>query len=162
MAALLEANATAAHRSEWESDEDLCLCEVVQRMDGVEGLGRLARSTGRAHDPRAWCDAPVESKDWKAALAAYDEPAEILQVAGVQRITDARVRKAVLEAMPEAAEKRVAGVTDSRRHRHYAHAARRVATCEAIDPAPAWVAGLRARYRRFSALQRELDEHGDA
>ncbi len=101
--------------------------------------------------PRA-CQRPAERP-------GRTEIAEILQEAGVHRMADAGVRKAVLEAMPEAAEKGLAGVTGNKRRRDYGHAAHLLATCEAIDPAPAWVAGLRGRYRRFSALQRELDGH---
>ncbi len=314
--ALLEAEAVAPRRSAWGSAQDGWLREVVQRMDGARGLGRLARSTRRASDLRDWCEALVEAGHWEAALAAYEEAAEIvtdralcrgefldgaalaaqelgredlparlerawreaptmlrlrrwlgtagdgsvlrqwaaralevcpdeahcqraflysvlgehetaarllaaapglgwsgsehpghlvfpllaellgaapepppprllgldpddlacpepddrprlatpevaeiLRVAGNQGITDAGVRKAVLGAMRKAAEKRLAGVTESKRRRHYGHAAHLVAVCQAIDPDPAWVAALRFQYRRFPALQREFARH---
>ena len=314
--ALVEPNATASHQTDWESREDGWLREVVHRIEGAEGLGRLARSTRRTSDLRAWCEALVESGDWAAALSAYEEaaeivkerplsrsefldgaalaaqelgredlparlerawceaptmprllrwlgaagdravlrqraaraldlcsetahcqqaflhlvlgehesaarllaaapglgwsesehpghlmfslfenllgaasepssslpggvdgealereetengphlpapePAEILAAAGIDRITDAGVFKAVLEAMREAAERRVAGVAGKTRRRYYGHAAHLVAVCESIDPAPAWVAALRSQHRRFPALQREFARH---
>ncbi|WP_169709594.1 hypothetical protein [Deferrisoma camini] len=311
--ALLEANTAADRRDGWDTEEDGWLREAVRRMDGAEGLGRLARSTGRVSDLRAWCRALVEARRWEDALAACEEaaetvteqalcraefldgaalaaqelgredlparlerawreaptplrlrrwlgaatsraeireraaraldacpeearcqraflhlvlgehgaaagflaeapglgwsgsehpghllfalfgtllavgpdpssslphgwgpeeeepedgprlaapaPEEILAAAGVRRITEAGEVRTVFRAMRGAAEKRMAGVTSKTRRRYYGHAAHLVAVCEAIAPAPGWVAGLRSRYRRFSALQRELDQH---
>ena len=36
---------------------DRWLSEVTHRLEGTEGLARLARKTRRAHDLRAWCSA---------------------------------------------------------------------------------------------------------
>ncbi len=76
--ALIEEPAAAERRDAWDSDQDRWLREVVQRTEGVEGLARVARSTCRADDLHAWCRMSVESRDWKAALSAYAEAAEIV------------------------------------------------------------------------------------
>jgi TRAP-type C4-dicarboxylate transport system substrate-binding protein len=68
-------------------------------------------------------------------------------------------RKAVLDAMKRAAERRVAGVTEQKRRRHYAHAAELVATCVACDKTSnmtRWAAALQAEYKRFHALHDEV------
>lgn len=87
---------------------------------------------------------------------------DIVHLAGVDGIREGRARRAVLAAMREAAEKRIAGVTEHKRRRHYGHAASLVAACLACDPSPdahSWVDDIRARHRRFSALRTELDRH---
>lgn len=71
--ALLEREAGRERRSDWDADEDRWLREVVRRMEGADGLAKLARSTRRADDLRAWCGALVDGGDWKAALPAFDE-----------------------------------------------------------------------------------------
>ena len=84
---------------------------------------------------------------------------EILAVAGLQGPISGQARSVVLAAMRNAAEKRVEGVTKKQRRRCYGHAALLVAACAALDSTPAagqWVAGLRSRYSRYPALQREL------
>ncbi len=63
---------------QWDADADRWLREAVQRMDGAKGLAGIARSTRRSEDLRAWCQALIESGDWKSALAAYEEAAEIV------------------------------------------------------------------------------------
>ena len=83
----------------------------------------------------------------------------LVGLAGARRIKDGATRKTVLEALRQAAAKRVAGVTKEKRRRHDGHAARLVAGCAVIDVTPetaAWVTDLRARYRRFHALQDEF------
>jgi len=62
----------------WDSDEDRWMREVVRRTQGPEGLAEVARASKRADDLRAWCRALVEAGDWKGALAAYDEAAELV------------------------------------------------------------------------------------
>ena len=55
----------------------------------------------------------------------------------------------------------MAGVTEEKRRRYFGHAARLVAACAVADPTPeaaAWVAALRAKYRRYSALHHEFDQ----
>lgn len=76
--ALLEEETRSAREGRWNFENDTWLREVVFRMEGVEGLGKLARSTRRAGDLRAWCRSLVEAGDWKAALAAFEEAAEIV------------------------------------------------------------------------------------
>ncbi len=58
---------------------------------------------------------------------------ELLDLAGVTRISDAATRATVLAAMRKAAGSRVAGVTEQKRRRHYGHAAELVATSVASD-----------------------------
>jgi hypothetical protein len=58
------------------------------------------------------------------------------------------------------AERRVSGVTEQKRRRHYGHAAELVAACVACDGSlegARWVASIRTEYRRFPALRAEFD-----
>ena len=71
-------------------------------------------------------------------------------------------RRAVIQALRSAAESRIVGVTEMRRRKYYRHAAQLVADCVAIDPSretSSWAEEIRADYRRFSALQRELKSY---
>ena len=84
----------------------------------------------------------------------------IIKLADVKRPTSTKIRTAILMALRRTAENRVAGVTEKKRRRHYVHAACLVAACATIGPASqtaAWVAGIRASYRRYPALQSEFD-----
>jgi tetratricopeptide (TPR) repeat protein len=76
--ALVEERVQKDRKNDWDSDEDRWLREVVQRTQGPEGLAEVARASKRADDLRAWCRALVEAGDWKGALAAYDEAAELV------------------------------------------------------------------------------------
>jgi len=76
--ALVAQEACGERRSDWDCDEDRWLREVVHRLEGADGLAKLARSTRRADDLRAWCQSLVEDGDWKAALPAFDEGAEFV------------------------------------------------------------------------------------
>lgn len=76
--ALLQKGASRKRDSDWDTDEDWWLREVVRRLEGAEGLAKVARETRRADDLRAWCRCLVEARDWKAALAAFDESAELV------------------------------------------------------------------------------------
>ncbi len=76
--ALIEENASGERRNEWDTDADRWLREVVRRLEGAEGLARVARTTRRADDLRAWCRSLAEAGDWNAALPAYEEAAEIV------------------------------------------------------------------------------------
>lgn len=76
--ALVEERVQKDRRNDWDSDEDRWLREVVQRTQGPEGLAEVARVSKRADDLRAWCRSLVEAGDWKGALAAYDEAAELV------------------------------------------------------------------------------------
>ncbi len=325
--ALIEERAGGQRGSDWDTDADRWLREVVQRMEGTAGLASIARATKRADDLRAWCHALVEARDWNTALVAYDEAAETvtdntyargefldgaalaaqeqgrndlparlerawreapsftrlcrwlgrlrdqstvkkcaaealdacpqkasrqrallyvllgdldaaakllatapglgwsdnehpgpllfplfqsvlggngtarvgaidpesiggmdhdafelmsvshdelrLVTPGIDQILgsadaggppEAAARRAILGAMREAAEQRVAGVTGEKRRRYYRHAAELVLACAALDSTPEtakWIAGIRHAYRRFPAFQAELARHGD-
>jgi len=101
------------------------------------------------------------SADGDEAQIATPEVEEILEVAGIKGPSDVGARAAVLKAMRRAAENRVAGVTENKRRRSYGHAAHLVAACVALDLSSEtddWVAGVRDAYRRYPALQRELDD----
>ncbi len=76
--AAVEDEAVRPRRRDWDTDENRWLREVVRRIEGAEGLGRVARLTRRAEDLRAWCGVLLETGDWKAALSAYEEAAEIV------------------------------------------------------------------------------------
>jgi hypothetical protein len=65
--------------------------------------------------------------------------------------------------MHKAAEKRIKGVTENKRRRHYGHAASLALACAQIDNSTEtteWLANIRDEYRRYPALQRELGQHG--
>ena len=59
-------------KDECESDYERWLREAVLRLEGVNGLERLARKTKRPQTCLAWCEALVDRGDWAAALRAYD------------------------------------------------------------------------------------------
>lgn len=91
---------------------------------------------------------------------ATPEVDALLELAGVERISDAAVQATVLAAMKKAAEGRVAGVTERKQRRHYGHAAELVAACVACDASGAtahWAEALKVDYRRFPAFRAELD-----
>jgi hypothetical protein len=115
------------------------------------------RGRRRVLDEIEWVGADADE-----ARIATPEVDDILEVAGITGPSDIGARAVVLKAMRRAAENRVAGVTKNKRRRHYGHAAQLVAACAALDPSSEtddWVAGLRGAYRRYPALQRELDDH---
>ncbi|MBI5491255.1 MAG: hypothetical protein HY905_28250 [Deltaproteobacteria bacterium] len=85
---------------------------------------------------------------------------EILKRAGMNAIPGDAARRAVLAALRKAVERRLAGVTENKRRRHYAHAAELAAVfvaCDRSAEAVRWVASVRTEYRRFPALRAELD-----
>lgn len=63
---------------DWDTEEHRWLREVVQRLEGSAGLAKVARSTRRAEDLRAWCRSLVDADNWKAALSAFDEAAGLV------------------------------------------------------------------------------------
>ena len=88
---------------------------------------------------------------------------DLLELANVAGPDDTDIRVAVMRAMRKAAEKRIAGITANKRRRHYRHAASLALACAQIDESAetaGWLATIRDRYRRYSALQRELSQHG--
>lgn len=75
---LIASNLATKRTSDWGTEEDRWLREVVQRLEGAEGLAKVARTTKRAEDFRAWCKSLVEAKDWPAALKAFGEAADLV------------------------------------------------------------------------------------
>jgi hypothetical protein len=89
--------------------------------------------------------------------------AALLELANVATPNVAKSRAAVIKAMRKAAERRIAGVTENKRRRHYGHAASLALACVQIDAsaeAAGWLAAIRDEYRRYPALQRELSHRG--
>lgn len=76
--AIVAKEAAGERRSEWDSEADRWLREVVQRTEGSGGLAKVARTTKRAGDLRAWCQSLVEAGDWRNARAAFEEAAELV------------------------------------------------------------------------------------
>ena len=76
--AIVEREAAGARQDAWDRQADHWLRDVVRRMEGVDGLAKVARSTRRADDLRAWCDSLMDAGDWKASLAAFEEAAEFV------------------------------------------------------------------------------------
>jgi hypothetical protein len=62
-------------KDEWESDGERWLREAAFRLEGVDGLERLARKTKRPNACLAWCEALADRGDWAEALHAYDASA---------------------------------------------------------------------------------------
>jgi hypothetical protein len=103
-------------------------------------------------------------------LADRDEPrlqtpdtAALLELANVTAPSDGTTRAAVMKAMRKAAEKRIAGVTEHKRRRHYGHAASLALACAEIDGSAetaSWLVALVDEYRRYPALQRALGQRG--
>jgi hypothetical protein len=76
---------------------------------------------------------------------AIPEITSLLDLAGVAASVGEAERVMMLNAMRKAAEKRVAGVSENKRRRHYEHAATLALTCVRIDPG-----GSTAWMRRFA------------
>lgn len=64
-------------RDEWETNPGRWLREAVFRLDGVDGLERIARKTKRPQACLAWCEALADRGDWAGALRAYDASAAL-------------------------------------------------------------------------------------
>jgi hypothetical protein len=109
---------------------------------------------------------PERDFDELNLLSERDEPrlttpevADLIRRAGIQAPTDPATRTAVVRSMRTAAEKRIAGVTENKRRRHYGHAASLALACAQVDRSTngtKWLEGIRDEYRRYPALQREL------
>ncbi|MBM4364434.1 MAG: hypothetical protein FJ104_17280, partial [Deltaproteobacteria bacterium] len=76
--AFIASQPAVERQSDWDTEEDRWLREVVERLEGAEGLAKAARSTRRADDLRAWCGSLVDAGDWKAALSAFEEAAQLV------------------------------------------------------------------------------------
>ena len=98
-----------------------------------------------------------------AAGATDSDTGMFLALAGIDKVEDSSARTAMLKSMQKAAEKRLDGVTENKRRRHYGHAASLAAACMAVDEtnnSSKWFAAIRDEYRRYPALQRELNRYG--
>lgn len=87
---------------------------------------------------------------------------DVVALAGIDKVEDSSARSAILKAMQKAAETRLNGVTENKRRRYYGHAASLTAACMAVDGtnnSSKWFAAIRDEYRRYSALQRELNRY---
>jgi hypothetical protein len=87
---------------------------------------------------------------------------EIIALAGLDKLGVDHERASLIKAMREAVRKRIKGLTERKRRSHYGHAAFLAAACVAVDESSTtseWIAAIRSEYRRFPALQRELDRY---
>jgi tetratricopeptide (TPR) repeat protein len=75
---LIASKLAARTNASWSSGEEHWLREVVLRLEGIDGLARLARSTRQNDDLLAWCARLVEAGDWAVALPAFEEAAELV------------------------------------------------------------------------------------
>ena len=66
-------------KDDWDTAPERWLREAVFRMEGVEGLERIARKTERPQACLAWCEALAGRGDWPAALRAYDDAARLVR-----------------------------------------------------------------------------------
>lgn len=109
---------------------------------------------------------PAPDLDELRLLSSRDQPQlatpgvdVLLGLADVRGPSDKATRALIIKAMRTAAEKRIAGVTGKKRRRYYGHAASLALACAEVDGTPdgmRWFAGIRAEYRRYPALRREL------
>lgn len=76
--ALIARKPADLRKSDWDTEEDRWLREVVQRLEGSDGLAKIARSTRRADDLVAWCSSLVAAGNWKTALSAFEEAAGLV------------------------------------------------------------------------------------
>jgi hypothetical protein len=67
-----------APKDEWERPHERWLREAVFRLEGVDGLKRIALKTRRPQACLAWCEALMSRADWTAALRAYDSAATLV------------------------------------------------------------------------------------
>ena len=63
----------------WETEQERWLREAVFRLDGVNGLERIARKTKRSQAGLAWYEALADQGDWTAALKACDVAARMVR-----------------------------------------------------------------------------------
>lgn len=101
---------------------------------------------------------PQSSQDNQPRLST-PSVAKLCELAEVKPPTERKERAAIFKAMRDAAGKRIAGVTENQRRRHYAHAASLALTCANADESSEgfqWLQAIRTEYRRYPALRREL------
>lgn len=136
------------------------LFPLFEALLGGKRMLAAARNDLAAHRGLDIEELEMVSADEDDPRLAAPEVSQLLQRAGIEAIPGQAARTAVLVGMRKAAERRLAGVTERKRRRHYGHAAEIVAACAACDRShqtTAWIASLRTEYRRFPALRAELD-----
>jgi hypothetical protein len=89
--------------------------------------------------------------------------AKLIDAAGCDKKLSRPDRAVLFDAMRAAATRRVEGIVRQKRRSHYGSAARLVACCQLLAPKvdkeksiTAWLDGLRDKYSRFHAFQKEL------
>jgi len=136
------------------------LFALFTRLLGDSRKQPSARADSQSHPKVDLDELDLMTRDRDVPRLATPEVDALLELAGVDRISDAAARAVVLAAMKKAAESRVTEVTEQKRRRHYEHAAELVATCVSCDPTSEttrWAAALKAEYRRFPALRDALE-----
>ncbi len=111
----------------------------------------------------------VDIDEMKSPTEDCDEPCllnpsvdEIIALSGLDKSGVDDQRTGLIKAMREAVWKRIKGLTERKRRSHYDHAAFLAAACVAVDGSDAtseWIAAIRSEFRRYPALQRELDRY---
>jgi hypothetical protein len=104
-------------------------------------------------------DEPGLSANRKGPRLSTPAVDDLIELAAPQAPSDATTRAAMVRAMRAAAEKRLAGVTENKRRRHYGHAASLALACAQVDESAGgrrWLEAIRDACRRFPALRREL------
>jgi hypothetical protein len=66
-------------KDEWETEHERWLREAVFRMDGVDGLERIARKTRRPHACLAWYQALADRGEWTEALKASEAATRLVR-----------------------------------------------------------------------------------
>jgi hypothetical protein len=102
---------------------------------------------------------PVDSDEPHLSNPSVDV---IIALAGLDEVKGEHERTSLIKAMREAVRKRIEDLTERKRRNHYGHAAFLAAACIAVDKSgatSAWVDAIRNKFRRFPALQREMDRY---
>ncbi len=129
-----------------------------------ERLSQVLRSPTREFGDLGDADAD-DAASSRSSTPRLQTPSvmDALERAGVTKKFTPADRSRALAAMKAAATKRTDGVLESKRRRHYAHAALLVACCVELEGATdsdargsTWAESIRARTRRFPAFQEEL------
>lgn len=112
------------------------------------------------HQPELDFEVRFLDTDPKGPQLETPSVADLIRLAGIQAPEDPETLGALINSMRTAAYKRIAGVTQHKRRRHYEHAASLALACAKIDRSTdtaAWFDGIRKEFRRFPALQRAFD-----
>jgi hypothetical protein len=141
----------------WSGDEHpgpLLFAFFIERLGGARKL--------------TWTGIDAAVTDgFEALLDDHDGPrlaspriSEIIARVGGVTMGSPDERRIVLEAMKQAAEKRIASVTADKHRSRYAQAAGLVAGCVACDESgesARWAMGIKLEYRRFPSFRQALE-----